>query len=111
MIAYHVTARRNRDSIETEGLRFDPKWLAGAPGVIGYVWLFVDRDIAQQAADRGSWGGSYGDNDIWEVDVTGYDLQPDPHPGWGTLRPGWDDASRVVVGPIPSDRIRRLVCV
>lgn len=95
---YHVTARRNADAIRSEGLRTD---VGGWDTV--YVWLFDDRTVAEGQAERGAWGGVRGDNVIIEVDATGLDLIPDPHPGWG--RPEIDDHAFAHAGPIPANRI------
>lgn len=109
MIAYHVTGRRNRESILRDGLRLsDPmtgdQFAGRAPC---HLWLFVSEDIARDAAARGRWGADP-QNDVWVCDVTGYTLLPDHHDGWGSTRPGWDDAARVVTVAIPPDRIRLL---
>lgn len=95
MKGWHVTSKRNRDGIAAEGLRKD---------VMGwdtqYVWFFTDRAQADRSAREGLWGGRQGDNDIWEIDLTGFDVLPDPHPGWNE-----DRSNRAVDHSIPADRI------
>lgn len=100
MKGWHVTSRRNREGIAASGLRTD---VGGWD--TKYVWFFIDFDIAQQSARMGAWGGHLGDNDIWEIDLTDLFVRPDPHPGWGSTRPGWDDAARVVTNHIDPERL------
>lgn len=97
---WHITNRRNLNSIMHEGLRTD------APGWdTGYVWLFDNLGIAIEMARTGAWGGERGNNAILAVNVEGLALQPDPHPGWGDYR---DAHSFVVAGNISPDRISTL---
>lgn len=99
MTGWHVTNKINRDGIKAEGLRKDVMgWDTG------YVWFFTERAQAERSAATGSWGLSRGNNDIWEIDLDGYEVLPDPHPGWGE-----DRSNRCVAHSIPSDRIRLLV--
>jgi hypothetical protein len=99
VIAYHVTNSRHRASIAREGIR-----LSDIDGK--HIWLFTDREIAL-AASEGSWGGLT-PAEVWEVDITGYETAPDPHPGWGNRRPGWDDAAIVIFEAVPPERVRLL---
>ena len=92
-VGYHLTGRRNRDSITTHGLRPDP--------VGGYVWIFTDPTTAHAHATD-SFGGSQGDNDLWVIDLDGLALLPDPHPGW----PG--TTSHVIAGHISPHRLTRI---
>lgn len=70
--AWHISATANRASIEQRGL------LVPESGT-RCVWMFSDLEVAERYMPL-SWGCSYGDNDLWRVDVTGLALEPDPHP-------------------------------
>lgn len=98
MILFHVTSRRNAEAILAEGLRTD---------VMGwntqYVWGFDDLTIAERLAREGAWGGKRGDNAIFEVDATGLEVVPDPHPGWGDER---SDHAFAVPHSIEPERVR-----
>jgi hypothetical protein len=97
---WHVTSTRNEDAILAQGLRIDVGgWNTK------YVWFFDDLEIALESARTGSWGGSRGDNIVLEVDVGELDVIPDPHPGWGSLHPGWDDHAFAVAGNVDPERI------
>lgn len=91
---YHVSPRRNRASILEHGLR-----LSDVDG--RHIWLFSDLAMAQESAKR-SWGGSRGDNDIWQVDVSGAEVLPDPHLGWGDER---DEVAHVITEVVPPHRL------
>lgn len=102
MTHYHVTARTNLAPILAEGLRTD---VGGWD--TKFVWMFDDLAIAKQAADQGRWGSTAG-NVILVVDVDGLDIQPDPHPGWGNRKPGWDEHAFAHAGPISASRVHEL---
>jgi ribosomal protein S18 acetylase RimI-like enzyme len=93
---YHISPRRNRESITQGGLR-----LSDIDG--RHIWLFSDLATAQESATK-LWGGSR-DNDIWVVDVGEAEVAPDPHAGWGDAR---DDVAHVVMQAIPPHRVRLL---
>lgn len=98
---YHVTARRNAQSIMEHGLRRDwGGWDAG------YVWFFDDLVLARDSKTNGNWGGSMRDNVIFELDLDGLEVVPDPHQGWG--RPALDDHAFAHPGSIPPERLRLL---
>lgn len=101
MKGYHVTARRHRESIDELGLRTDADgWDAR------FVWFFLDEAIARAAAsNERTWGGGNSGNDIWAIDLDGLDLLPDPHAGWGSSRPGWDDAARALPHHVDRSRL------
>ena len=73
---YHVSPRRNRESILQRGLvpDADNMYRRGEPK---YLWLWDDRRTALEGAKHG-WGSSK-ENDIWAVDATGIHLMSDPH--------------------------------
>ena len=107
--AWHVSSPRNRRSIEAEGLRSDP-FYQNIPRHQRHIWLFTSRDVAEEATKPvpHGFGTRKRRADLWRADVSGMEMQPDPHPGWGSLRPGWDEASRVVSEPIPPERVKRM---
>jgi hypothetical protein len=94
-VHYHVTPARNRESIEQHGLRV---WDGPSP----YLWLLDSEELAHQVAAK-PWGGSR-ENDVWAVDTSGLELQPDPHPGIEGMR----DRSWVSGVPVPPERLSRL---
>ena len=99
MIGYHVSPTRNRDAIAREGLRTDAMgWDAG------FVWFFLDRAVAEQAARTGSWGGVRGHHDVWEIDLSGLDVMDDPHPGFVGA---WGEASRALAQHVAAARVKR----
>lgn len=101
MTGWHLSPSHNRASIAAAGL------LTAEPGGWpdhGMVWLFVEQAVAEDASRRGTWGGSRG-LDVWQVELGGLEVEPDPHPGWGKLRPGWDAAARVVRANIEPGRL------
>lgn len=101
---YHITTTRNRAGIDAEGLRTD-----GMGWDAGYVWFFDDRDVAVTSAASDAWGGIRDPHDVWEIDLTGLDVLPDPHTkGWGEDHPRWSHA-RAVAESIPRDRLTLLV--
>lgn len=93
-IGYHVSSRSNRESIQKNGLRPDPMYSEDT----GYVWFFDSLDEAISKVG-GNWS-STSKNDIWELDVSGLNVQRDPHPGWQGVK------SWVVIGKVSPDRIR-----
>lgn len=95
MTMYHVSPVRNRDSIMREGLRL---WNGPSP----YLWLVNDHPVAQQIAHL-QWSGSR-DNDVWAVDVSDHNVQPDPHPG----NPAYKANSYIVDEPVPPHKVRLL---
>jgi hypothetical protein len=96
---YHVTPSRNRASIEQEGLRLsDPFW---GPDKPRHVWLFDNIEDAKARLGK-FWGDLGVDNDLWEVDVEGYEVEPDPHPGYGAEGP----ETFVVTRAVPPERLR-----
>lgn len=75
MTYYHVTDRRNRDSIREHGL--DPEHSDTWRGT-GYphVWAWDDEHY-QRALDWGA--GAKRPMDIWHLDPAGLEWVPDPH--------------------------------
>lgn len=113
VIGYHVTASRNRTSIERAGLLTKPPLIYESGKVeegwdAGMIWFFVDLDVAKEAANAPTWGGGLGGNEVWMIDLDGLDVIPDPHPGWGNFRPGWDDVARAVRQDIEPERLTLL---
>lgn len=107
MIGYHISARRNRESILAHGLRTESpmtsEQFAGTAPC--RLWLFVDRAQAE-AMLGGNWGGSRGDNDLWQLDLEGVELHPDPHTtGTGEWPDGRYASARVAHQPIPPERL------
>jgi hypothetical protein len=92
MTYWHLSPRRNRESIEAQGLLVDAD-SAGSP----YVWVFDDREVAE-GKTSGAWGGSR-EIDLWEVDLDGFDVEPDPHPGWTGIK-SWVVDRRVPAGAV-----------
>lgn len=92
--AWHVSPRRNRESIEARGLLLSET-------ASHYVWIFADFADALRAQGQ-RWGGCPWP-DLYEVDVDGLTLLPDPHPGWPGI------VSLVTDQPIPRERVTRVV--
>jgi hypothetical protein len=88
---YHVTDRRNRESIREHGIdpNYSDTWRgAGYP----YVWAW-DNEHYSRALDWGA--GTSRLMDIWHIDPEGLTWEPDPHAkgdsklyagGWATAR-------------------------
>jgi hypothetical protein len=96
---FHISPSRNRSSIETVGLpQSDVDHI--------HVWLLKDQAKAEELSHL-SWGGSR-QNDIWTVDVTGYEIISDPHPGGQAygFNQSWE-----VTHPIPFSRLSRLTAL
>lgn len=95
---FHVTGARHLEAIRTQGLRTDAEgWDAG------YVWFFDDFDIATAAGQpHHLWGGTR-EHVIIEFDLTGLDVVPDPHPGWGDER---DAHAFAVAHSVEAERIQ-----
>lgn len=90
MRLYHLSPSRNRASIATEGLR-----LSDSPSK--YVWFFADYETAERFASK-SWGASR-EVDVWEANLAGFEVLPDPHPGFDGV------PTFVVASPVPVERI------
>lgn len=73
---YHISDRRNRDSISQQGLLPMHGMEDFVPEGERLLWLFTDPQTAEQHATK-SWGGSQGNNDVWEVNTTGIPTEPD----------------------------------
>jgi hypothetical protein len=91
---YHISPRSNRASILRDGLR-----LSDSPSP--YVWLFRDRNFAKDMMAKWSPRGNV-PMDLWIVNVSGLDLQPDPHPGGPEYGEG---QSWISTAPIPTERL------
>ena len=94
---WHISPRRNRSSILTNGLRLSDVDQR-------HIWLFAAHDVARGQLHQ-PWGGDR-HPDLWEVDTSGYEVLPDPHSGWGDR--DLNAASRVLLQPIPPERCRLL---
>lgn len=94
---YHVTGRPNVAAILTEGLRTDAMgWDAG------YVWGFDSVELALELArTTRAWGG-HRDLVVLELDATGLEVVPDPHPGWGDDR---DRHAWAIPASVPPERL------
>ena len=97
MKGWHISAAANRASIAETGLRRD-----GGGWDAGFIWFFVDRPTAEKMAEGRAWGGFRGGNDVWGIDLSGLDVLPDPHPGWGDER---DEVARAVVVNVEPERL------
>lgn len=73
-VGYHVSPRRNRESIAREGLR-----LSDSPSK--FVWFFASMTEALPFASLRPWAGSW-ETDIWAADLSKVEVLPDPHPGF-----------------------------
>jgi len=93
---YHVTNHRNAASILAHGLRTTGEYADSGGWCAGYVWAFDSLAIAIEARDAGRWG--LGGAVIIEFDAEGLDVVPDPHPGWGSMHPGWDAHAVAIAG-------------
>ena len=99
--AYHISGRHNRESIFRDGLRLcepvnDAQRSGAAPC---HLWIFLAIQDARRFLGAG-WGGAAGQNDLWEVDIEGYEVLPDPHPAFPDYR-----TNAVVTTPVPPDRV------
>lgn len=93
---YHATSLDRVRSIMEQGLRtdadgWDTKW----------VWLFDEPEYAVTMAEA----KHFTIGAVIAVDVDGLDIVPDPHPGWGSMRPGWDEHAFAHAGTIEPSRL------
>ena len=88
---FHISPARNRASILREGLR-----LSDSPSK--YVWLLDSRAEALRLAGK-RWAAS-AVNDVYEVDASGLEVIPDPHPGFDGI------TSWAVAVSIAPERVR-----
>jgi hypothetical protein len=74
---YHVTDKRNRESIRATGLHPHHGMEDFIPEPDRLLWMFTSVETAQKYADpTHSWGGSCGLNDLWAADVE-IEIEPD----------------------------------
>ncbi len=67
-VAYHISPRQNRESIEENGLMAPEDAKDGD----ATIWFYRDEDYALAMAEQ--WDGPV---DVWEVDTTGRILHPE----------------------------------
>lgn len=102
IVGYHISPAKNRNNIEMQGLVPDPMYRPGE----GHVWFFAsmkDARSMQSKFARGFGGG----NDIWEINLRGLHIEPDPHDAKGYKKIGL--SSWAYKGIIPPDRLRRVL--